>query len=267
MSEYNICKFNPVRSGDLSCTDFVYEVTDCQSEPHTAPKNALHLVIKGEGLLEFDGERYGLSKGTLFFVKKGECVAIKNSDRLEYSYICFSGRRAEELLERVGISANRRCFDGHERLIPFWSECISSANDSNTDLLSESVLLYSLAVLEPEITERGRLISDILTLTAEKFTDHTLTLSAIARKLGYNEKYLSAYFKREMGVTFTQYLRDMRVNHAVFLMEQGVVSVKNVALLSGFFDALYFSRVFKEEKGVSPREYIANLETFSFKTD
>ena len=267
MSEYNICKFNPVRSGDLSCTDFVYEVTDCQSEPHTAPKNALHLVIKGEGLLEFDGERYELSRGTLFFVKKGECVSIKGSGGLEYSYICFSGRRAEELLERIGISAKHRCFDGHERLIPFWSECISSANTSNTDLLSESVLLYSLAVLEPEITERGKLISDILSVTAEKFTDHTLTISVIARKLGYNEKYLSAYFKKEMGVTFTQYLRDMRLSHAVFLMEQGVVSVKNVALLSGFFDALYFSKVFKEEKGISPKEYIANLENFSLKID
>ena len=42
-------------------------------------------------------------------------------------------------------------------------------------------------------------------------------------------------------------------------MEQGVASVKNVAILSGFEDALYFSKVFKQAEGITPSEYIKNI--------
>ena len=59
--------------------------------------------------------------------------------------------------------------------------------------------------------------------------------------------------------TSKQYLREIRIRHAVFLMEQGVVSVNNVALLSGFGDALYFSKVFSDVMEISPKIYIKNL--------
>jgi two-component system response regulator YesN len=56
-----------------------------------------------------------------------------------------------------------------------------------------------------------------------------------------------------MGVN--EYLRTLRINHAVFLIDHGIDSVKNVALLSGFSDPLYFSAVFKKHIGMSPKEY------------
>jgi two-component system response regulator YesN len=47
----------------------------------------------------------------------------------------------------------------------------------------------------------------------------------------------------------------MRIKYAVSLFDHGLDSIKNVALLSGFFDPLYFSSVFKQVVGVSPTEY------------
>ena len=54
---------------------------------------------------------------------------------------------------------------------------------------------------------------------------------------------------------------DSRINspeikYAVSLFDHGIDSVKNVALLSGFQDPLYFSSVFKNVIGVSPTQYI-----------
>ena len=103
------------------------------------------------------------------------------------------------------------------------------------------------------------MVSRVIALTAEHFTSPTLSLSSISDEIGYHEKYVSSRFKKEMGISFVQYLRNIRIDHSVFLMEQGVVSVKNVALLSGFSDSLYFSKVFKEIKGVSPKDYITAL--------
>jgi transcriptional regulator GlxA family with amidase domain len=47
----------------------------------------------------------------------------------------------------------------------------------------------------------------------------------------------------------------------LFLMEQRVVSVKNIAVLAGFGDALYFSKVFKGQMGESPKKYIEKMQT------
>jgi AraC-like DNA-binding protein len=46
-------------------------------------------------------------------------------------------------------------------------------------------------------------------------------------------------------------------------MEEGVANVKNVALLSGFEDPLYFSKVFTASEGISPKVYIQNIEKLS----
>ena len=46
-----------------------------------------------------------------------------------------------------------------------------------------------------------------------------------------------------MSITFSAYLTNVRLKHAVFLMEQNVTSIKNIALLCGYKDPLYFSNV------------------------
>ena len=74
-----------------------------------------------------------------------------------------------------------------------------------------------------------------------------------------SNKYLSHFFKEKMNVSYSEYLRSLRFQYAISLFELGISSVKNVALLSGFSDPLYFSNSFKKAIGISPSEFIANL--------
>jgi AraC-like DNA-binding protein len=62
-----------------------------------------------------------------------------------------------------------------------------------------------------------------------------------------------------MGIGYAEYLRNLRIKYAVSLFDHGIDSVKNVALLSGFSDPLYFSTVFKTVVGLSPKEYLKKL--------
>ena len=184
---------------------------------------------------------------------------IVPTDSLEYCYVTFLGRRADELIRRFDIREDNACFEGCDAMIPFWTESQALATEENIDLICESVLLYSLARLRTVKRAREDVLSKILTLTQEHFTEPSLSISELADRLGYSPKYLSSFFKQRKGVSYTQYLRELRIRHAIFLMEQGVVSVKNVALLSGFLDALYFSRIFTATVGVSPKVYIQGL--------
>ena len=57
---------------------------------------------------------------------------------------------------------------------------------------------------------------------------------------------MEGVFKEDVGSSFTEYVKNIRIQYAVFLMEHGITTVKNLALLCGFTDPYYFSNVFKE---------------------
>ena len=256
----NICKFNQNRSSDLICQNFIYETKNLQSGRTKSAKYCLTLVTSGSGALLSDGLEYPLEPGTVFFLFKDETVQIRANGNLEYSYIDFYGRRADEYIYRLGIYSQNRIFQGQEALIPFWQEALAIAEERNVDMISEAVLLYTLARFTPEKKETEDVVSNIIALTNDRFSEASLSISTIADELGYDAKYLSSLFKKKRNIPYTQYLRDIRIKHAIFLMEEGVVSVKNVALLSGFGDALYFSKIFTKAEGISPKAYILRLE-------
>ena len=93
------------------------------------------------------------------------------------------------------------------------------------------------------------------------FSNHAFSLRWLGENLNYNPKYLSDVFKRKKGVLFSQYLQELRIEHAVFLMEQGLISIKNIAILSGFSDVFYFSKIFKQKKGLTPTKYMEQFES------
>ncbi len=256
MEKYNICKFNSNRSSDLVCENFIYESNLAQSAGVRAENYVINIVINGDGTLNVNGKSYPISKGTVFFILKSESFSVTSDTSLAYSYISFNGRRAEEYILRLGIAGDNRIFERCDRLIPFWMESIAMCDDGNIDVLSEAVFLYSIAVLMPEKKERDDFVSEIMKITHENFADPDISIVAIAEAMSYSPKYLSTIFKKKVGMSFTEYLRELRIKHAIFLMENGVVSVKNVALLCGYKDALYFSKLFSASEGISPKAYI-----------
>lgn len=137
-----------------------------------------------------------------------------------------------------------------------WEESLLRASEHTIDLASESMVLYTFSRLRDEQTLGDSVIHKMLQITEEQFNNFALSVGTIADELGYNAKYLSHLFKKKTNKSYTEYLRYIRIKYAVTLFDNGIDSVKNVALLSGFSDPLYFSTVFKRSVGMSPKEYI-----------
>ncbi len=261
MKSKNICKF--IASGGdekIITANFVFE-----SDPAAmAKKNRLNhhvafLITSGSGCLIFNEKTSYIHTGSLIFGFRGEESRAEPGEDLEYMYVSFDGGRADELFTRFGISPQRRAFDGFEGLIPFWKDSLSRADNDNADLISESVVTYTFSRLTGSKKQSNDITNKLVRRIEEDFTDPDLSLSSLADELGYNVKYLSHSFKQKTGMGFSQYLRMVRIKHAVFLIEHGVDSVKNIAFLCGFTDPLYFSSVFKESLGVSPKDYMTQL--------
>ena len=261
MKTKNICKFvSSDVSSQLIPTQFILETDPkvmCNSEPK--PVHRMVLVTGQSGTLNLNRDSYCCSVGDIIMLFENEIYFFEGKIGFQYMYIDFKGPRSHELFRRFGINDSNRIFSGNDGLIPLWMESLARSLKENIDIVSESILLYTFSRLSCNHEKSDNCISKIIEITEENFSDPTLSIGAIAEQFGYNAKYLSHIFKKKTGKRYTEYLQDLRIKYAVSLFENGIDSIKNVALLSGYTDPLYFSTVFKNKIGTSPKSYIKNL--------
>ena len=80
-------------------------------------------------------------------------------------------------------------------------------------------------------------------------------LSDIAKELGYTEYYLSRKFKNEVGSTFKEYIRNVRLEYSKFLLTNEIIPVREISERLKFTSQSYFTDRFKEKYGITPNEY------------
>ena len=82
-----------------------------------------------------------------------------------------------------------------------------------------------------------------------------LSPRALAQAQGLSLGYLDKIFKAETGSTVTAYIRAERMKLAMQLLRTTQLQIQTVAQHCGMMDVQYFSRTFKRETGMTPREY------------
>lgn len=90
------------------------------------------------------------------------------------------------------------------------------------------------------------------------FSNPRYIASELSKKTNYTSDHFRRLFKKETGKTPTAYLIDLRIENAKKLLiqkEKMSYSIKDIALLCGFNDSYYFSRLFKERTGFSPSAF------------
>ncbi len=82
-----------------------------------------------------------------------------------------------------------------------------------------------------------------------------ILLPDVSRAVFLNEWYFSSQFKRHMGVSFKEYLNNIRIDAAKKLLLDNDLKVGQIAEMVGFGDATYFATAFKMIAGKTPKEY------------
>ncbi len=265
MERKNICKFN-VANDDaqkIGILNFCYE-RNADSEPFFKMNAVfrLHIVTKGTGTFGSFNNSTPLTVGDVFLTFPSSDYYISNGGGLEFIYVSFVGLRAYELIDRAELRHGVNVRHGFESLIPYWEQALDAATDGNLDLIAESVMLYTIGRLcnirnnTKEMSKNEKIVLIIKKAMEERFCDPHLSLNLLCDENYYNSKYVSAAFKKYMGIGFNEYLTSLRLNNAQRLINSGFKSVKQIASLSGFDDALYFSKLFKRYNGVSPAKSI-----------
>lgn len=86
------------------------------------------------------------------------------------------------------------------------------------------------------------------------YTD-ILSLDALSSKFYINKYYLAKLFKQYYGSTINEYIQNKKITHAKYLLRFTNKNINEISKECGINDSNYFSRIFKNIEGISPKDY------------
>lgn len=262
----SICKFIPVNHvpDSIQTVNFVYETQIKEvSEPRLSPVYRIHYVTEGTAVIQCGSVKREVKKGDIFFIFPSVPYTIEGDEGFTYLYVSYIGVRANLLMERLNINRRNFVFRDFSEVEDFWYQGILLAGEV-MDMISESVLLYTLSKIgdrtqcnhDAEVSNAMDNFLLIKKYIDDNFSDFEFSLDKLSEVFSYNKKYISTMFKKHLKVGIIDYVNTVRINHACALIDQKYTGVGDIALLCGFRDPMYFSKVFKQKTGTSPKDYI-----------
>ncbi len=234
--------------------------------PIIRDKFILHYVVSGKGRLILEGKEYEVCEGQAFVIPPG-VLGYYQADKETpwyYIWIQFNGPKAVELLERAGVSVKTPMFSlGGEgenaqkclmEIVEHHEEeylCIGKLYEFFQIVVNASAKMD----LKKESGEAAKqYVLRVMEYIAEKYSE-PIRIQEIADYCGLDRSYLGKVFKVDTGHTPQEYLLMVRIQKAKALLTTSDMPVKHVGYSVGYSDPLAFSKAFKQEVGVSPKEY------------
>ncbi len=88
-----------------------------------------------------------------------------------------------------------------------------------------------------------------------RYSMSDLTLDNVASKVNISPNYFSSLFNQETGMTFIEYLTDIRMEKAKEYLRCSAKKITEIGYLVGYLDSHYFSYIFKKTQNCTPSEY------------
>lgn len=231
----------------------------------------IHYVISGKGSYECAGKSYFLQAGDLFLVYPNEIVSYcaDKDEPWQYCWVGFNGTEVQRMLNLTPFRHDNLVLslpdqELYRRLIDIYE----ARGNKPTDELNMIGRLYLFLGKMVELQGANRPESDVTSdyiETALKFIQynysHSIDITSIAASIKISRSHLYRVFIKHLRLSPNDYLTQYRINRACALLRNSNLTISNIANSVGYDDPLYFSRVFKKVKGVSPSIYLKNILT------
>ncbi len=112
--------------------------------------------------------------------------------------------------------------------------------------------------LDMDIKNKGW-ISNILQYIHENYNKN-ITVEKASNYAKKTPNYVSSIFKKEMGITFNEYLNKYRIEQAKKLIQFEDLLIYEVGIKVGFKDYIYFNKIFKKYEKISPTEFRKTIQ-------
>jgi len=246
-------------------------------------------VLKGSCTFLFEGEKVTLSEGEICIVSPmsghslplepgcfalsvvvrrstfdsvfGNLLTQKDLLSLFFRNNLYESRRANYILLKTGNDPLTN--DAMQQLIYECNMLDGYANDCAINLLN-LYLARALRASSAAVTLHhydgysGRDFDFALVLHYIQQNYRTVTLSSLANTFHFSETYLSKLIRKNLGQSFTDVLRTVKMNHALEYLMNTSMKISEIADAVGYDSVDHFSRTFRKVYGAPPLEYKKN---------
>lgn len=141
-----------------------------------------------------------------------------------------------------------------------WREIKSQYKNADY-LLSELYRVLVPGADDDDSTSSSRAVVFKVKAILQKDYAQPLSLQSMASRFHIDNSYLSSLFREENGKTFTNYLTEIRVQHACEYLRTTALTNSKIAQLCGFTSDSYMKKVFRKVLGVTPSAYRAQTQS------
>ena len=237
--------------------------------PHFSCRTpVLHHIRSGQGTCIINSRKYLLHAGDSFLVYPDTTIHYyaDAADPWEYVWVGFNGMDAERYVAMTDFSRESPVLAGEEgaAIAGLLEEIYRAYGTSTWENLAMTGKLYALLSHLVEQAQRGKTprrdALDCAEAAADYIVNHfaePLTVEQLADHFSVSHSSLYRKFIKRYQMSPKRFLLEYRIDRACILLSTTDHSVQEVSNSVGFDDPFYFSRVFKEIRGVSPRRYAA----------
>lgn len=226
----------------------------------------LYFVDDGEMEIIVNNHRKVLKKNEMSVALSYDAHAYKTIKSSKSSVLIIPPYMCEEFIESIKNKRVSNPFICKKESVQKIKSCILEINNENINEIKLTGYVYIIlgTVMENICFESNETpidtdLSSKILFYINKNYKNNITLASIAAELGYNQSYLSRYFKSCFNIGINQYLTVIRLKNALTLMHEKKNSLTFCALESGFNSIRTFYRVFTNEFKCTPKEYLKRI--------
>ena len=241
--------------------------------PHVSSPSGLRsylffVVINGSGFLHYLDRKYDLNTGDCVFIDCQKLYSHMTSPENLWSlrWVHFYGSAMAAIHDKYVERGGRPVFTvpSLDTVNTVWTSLMEvvQGKDYMKDMLINQHLSSLLTIIMSEswhpedrsVAPKRKSVGDVREFLDNHYAEK-ISLDSLATKFYVDKYYLTKIFKKQYGVSITAYMQQIRITKAKHLLRFSDMTVENIGYEVGIGTPAYFSRVFKEVEGVSPKQY------------
>lgn len=138
-----------------------------------------------------------------------------------------------------------------------WNKLCEFNKIINVSVWLTNITDVAIYYIRSSKAESARLVGKIKDIIESRFSEN-ISLRTIANEVNFSTRHIHRIFVKATGKSVHKYLTDYRIEKAKFLLKEKTIN--EVCVIVGYNDPKYFSKIFKDNTGKSPNEYLKELK-------
>ena len=230
-------------------------------------------VASGKAHFHFGEEERIVTAGhvVLYRPKEPQKYEYYGKDQTQVFWVHFTGNNVTNILRSYGITDNKKVFYcgsslDNQNLFRKMINELQMSKENYAEMLEmylrQIFITMQRAFIGTIKKEKARVVDKIEKATVyfnENYSQE-INIDEYAEQMHVSVSWFIRNFRESTGLTPMQYILSKRIYNAEILLQDPSYNVSEISRVVGYDNPLYFSRIFKKAKGLSPSEYRKSLD-------